>query len=50
MTQYVPYTTRPGLSLPSLRAYRLRSTYRLLRSTLGMTASAAYGVARLSLS
>ncbi len=50
MTLHIPYSTRPGLTLASVRAYRLRSVYRTLRASLGMSASAAYGVARLALS
>lgn len=33
-----------------IASYRLRSIYRQLRATLGMTARKAYGVARLAVS
>lgn len=52
MTQHVPYTSRPGLSLPSVRAYRLRSLYRYYRSAFTgpqVPATHAYALARAAL-
>ncbi len=53
MTMHVPYTTRPGLALASLRAYRLRSLYRYYRNVFtGPQVSARFAyqlaVARLA--
>ncbi len=49
MTQHVPYTTRPGITLPAIRAYRLRALYRYYRACFtgpAVSATHAYALAR----
>lgn len=49
MTLHTPYTSRPGLTLSSVRAYRLRALYRYYRACFtgpAVSATHAYALAR----